>query len=257
MAREELDAPRPRSSRSTSPMFLPRQVHRQRLGVEARAVADLAGHLHVGQEAHLDGAARPGLRRPAQRPSPVLNEKRPGAVAARPRLHACRRTACGWCPRSRCRWPGRSAASCRSASGPPRARGRSAASPCSGRRSPTSRIAPSCDRARRPRGSRGSRAARRAPASTCPSPTRRSRPRAAPAGSARRCPEVVQFRAARPSIAGVPSARSPRRGCSGWRSGAFEEAPGHRLGVRRCSSSASPAPTMCPPRAPGARARGR
>ncbi|CAK9134584.1 unnamed protein product, partial [Ilex paraguariensis] len=28
----------------------------QGLGVEARAVADLAGHLHVGQEAHLDGA---------------------------------------------------------------------------------------------------------------------------------------------------------------------------------------------------------
>src|SRR5260221_8365883 len=27
----------------------------QGLGVEARAVADLAGHLHVGQEAHLDG----------------------------------------------------------------------------------------------------------------------------------------------------------------------------------------------------------
>ena len=29
---------------------------RQRLGVEALAVADVARHLHVGQEAHLDGA---------------------------------------------------------------------------------------------------------------------------------------------------------------------------------------------------------
>ena len=46
-------------------------------------------------------------------------------VAARLAPPACRRTACGSCPRSRCRWPGRSAASCRSASGRPRARGRS------------------------------------------------------------------------------------------------------------------------------------
>ena len=29
-------------------------LHGERLGVEARAVADLADHLHVGQEAHLD-----------------------------------------------------------------------------------------------------------------------------------------------------------------------------------------------------------
>ena len=51
------------------------------------------------------------------------------AEARRPRsrapwLPACRRTACGWCPRSRCRWPGSCAASCRWASGRLRARGR-------------------------------------------------------------------------------------------------------------------------------------
>ena len=34
----------------------------QRLGVEALAVADVAGHLHVGQEAHLDGAQALALR---------------------------------------------------------------------------------------------------------------------------------------------------------------------------------------------------
>jgi hypothetical protein len=52
----------------------------QGLGVEARAVAGLAGHLHIGQKAHLDGAHALAFAA-GQRPAPVLKLKRPGVAA--------------------------------------------------------------------------------------------------------------------------------------------------------------------------------
>ena len=53
------------------PDRLPAHLHRQRLGIEPRSPARLAQHLHVRQEAHLDGldalalarGAAPGIRR--------------------------------------------------------------------------------------------------------------------------------------------------------------------------------------------------
>ncbi len=103
-------------------------AHRQRLGVEALAVADVARHLHVGQEAHLD---RPHALPFAARAAALAGvEARSAPARSRaPSPRASRRTACGSCPRSRCRSPGTSAASCRSASGRPRARGRSSRQP--------------------------------------------------------------------------------------------------------------------------------
>ena len=63
---------------STSPTDLPAHLHRERLGIEARAPARLAQHLHVRQEAHLDGldalalarVAAPGIRAALPRPLP-------------------------------------------------------------------------------------------------------------------------------------------------------------------------------------------
>ena len=113
-------------------MFLLAPGDRQRFGVEAPAVADVAQHLHVRQEAHLDGLhalALAALAAPARR----VEGEAARRVAADARFGGVRRR-CGGCrPRSRCRWPGRSAASCRWASGPLRARGRRARRPCMAR----------------------------------------------------------------------------------------------------------------------------
>ena len=57
-------------------------AHGQRFGVEARAVADLAGHFHIGQKAHGDGAYARALAAGAAALAGVEG-KAPGAVAAR------------------------------------------------------------------------------------------------------------------------------------------------------------------------------
>ncbi len=51
------------------------EAHGERLGIEARAAAGLAGHLDVGQERHLDALDALSLAA-SQRPPAVLNEKR-------------------------------------------------------------------------------------------------------------------------------------------------------------------------------------
>ena len=56
--------------------------HSQRLGVEARAVADLARHLHVGQKAHADGAHALAFARRAAAFAGVEAET-PWAIASR------------------------------------------------------------------------------------------------------------------------------------------------------------------------------
>jgi hypothetical protein len=48
----------------------------QRLPVEARAAALVAGHLHVGQEGSSRWCCRPWPSQPGQRPAPVLKLKR-------------------------------------------------------------------------------------------------------------------------------------------------------------------------------------
>ena len=69
-------------------------AHLERLAVVALALADLAGHVDVGQEVHLDlhePVALAGLAAPA------LDVEREAArlVAAHPRLRACARTGRG------------------------------------------------------------------------------------------------------------------------------------------------------------------
>ena len=168
MRGEEVARRRRRSSRARRRWFAPASG-RQRLGVEARAAARFAGHLHVGQEAHLDPLHPLALARFAAAARGVEREAAARCSrACAPR--SSRRRAGGPSPRSRRRSPGTSAASCRSASGRPRARGRRARR----RRSTRSRAghrSTSCAARRRAR--RGWRGARRARAWTCPSRRRR------------------------------------------------------------------------------------
>ena len=61
------------------------EAHGERLGIEARAAAGLAGHLHVGQEGHLDPLDALSLARLAAPARRVEREAR-GRVAAHARL---------------------------------------------------------------------------------------------------------------------------------------------------------------------------
>ena len=179
---------------------------RQRLGVEALAVADVARHFHVGQEAHLDRAHALAFAARAAALAGVEARSAPAHSRA-PWLRASRRRACGSGPRSRCRWPGRSAASCRSASGRPRARGRSprqpsiALQPVSMPASARAGLAALTTAARCP-------AARRAPASTCRSPT----PGDGDQALQRHADVDVAAGCAGWRRAGEPASRPPRRG---------------------------------------------
>ena len=109
-------------------MLLPAQLDGERLGVEARAAAALARDAHVGQEAHLDllhALALAAFAAPARR----VEREAARVVAAHARLGRVGEQPADRRPRSRRRSRGTSAASCRSASGRPRARGRSPSQP--------------------------------------------------------------------------------------------------------------------------------
>ncbi len=219
-------------------------AHRQRLGVEALAVADVARHLHVGQEAHLDRAhALPFAGRAAALAG--VEARSAPAHSRAPSPRACRRTACGSCPRSRCRSPGRSAASCRSASGRPRARGRSLEPPAVDavyaalpRRSRPARRA-LCDELQV--GSSTSRASVDLPEPLTPvtatrrrSGTRRRLRRLCSEAPCDRRASRVGSRLARAVATCAGSARrTGRRALQRMDQRVREEAAGHRVGLRR------------------------
>ena len=101
---------------------------RQRLGIEALAAAGVAQHLDVRQEAHLDRLH--ALPFAAFAAAARRVERKATRRCSRARAHRSRpQTPCGSRPRSRRTWPGTNAASCRSASGRPRARGRATPQP--------------------------------------------------------------------------------------------------------------------------------
>ena len=102
--------------------------HRERLGVEAPAAAHVAQHLHVGQEAHLDGLHALAFARLAA-PAGGVEGEAAGACSRGCAPRWCRRKCAGSRPRSRCRSQGRSAVSCRWASDRPPARDRGARRP--------------------------------------------------------------------------------------------------------------------------------
>jgi hypothetical protein len=107
---------------STSPMLLPRQVAASVSGLKRAPLQVSQGTFTSGRKAHADGADALAFAAGAAAFAGVEAEAaRPSRARALP---ACRQTACGSCPRSRCRWPGSCAAFCRWASGPPPARGR-------------------------------------------------------------------------------------------------------------------------------------
>ena len=66
-------------------MFLPFEAHRQGLRVVALAAADLAGHVHVGEEVHLDLDHAVAAARLAAATLHVEAES-PGVVAAGARI---------------------------------------------------------------------------------------------------------------------------------------------------------------------------
>ena len=228
---------------STSPMLLPRQLTASVSALKRCAVADVARHLHVGQEAHLDGAhALPFAGRAAAFAGVEAEARR--RVAARLAPPACRRRACGSRPRSRCRWPGRSAASCRSASGRLRARGRSlvAAQPSqpaqAGMRPLALRVAPGLGGALRDRRvhvgqqhvARQRRLAGAADAGDGDQPLQRHVDVERAAGCAATAPRRRQ-----PAIAPAPCASRDRRAarCSGCSSGCARKRPVTESALRR------------------------
>jgi hypothetical protein len=151
-------------------MLLPRQVTASVSGLKR---APWQGRRAPSRRAGSSSrwCACPGLRSRAAALAGVEAEAaRP--VAARAWLPACRQTACGWCPRSRCRWPGSCAAFCRWASGRLPARGRWAASLDRVQPVQAAGVARPCPALCawwRPAPARWP-AARRAPGWTCPSP---------------------------------------------------------------------------------------
>ena len=92
------------------------EVHLERLAVVARAVADLARHVDVGQEVHLDlDRAVAGARLAA---TALDVEREPARAGSRgPSPRSSRRTACACGRRRRCRSPGWTAGCARSGSG--------------------------------------------------------------------------------------------------------------------------------------------
>ena len=166
---------------------------------------------------------------------------------------ACRRRAFGSCPRSRCRWPGRSAASCRSASGRPRARGRSPAQPsirsqpCQFGRAP--RVLMNCRLA-----SSTSRASVDLPEPLTPvTATRRFSGRST-VTSCRLCrvaPRIVSSGLVALSVRSVAAVTGAtlRRGCTGCSSGRASTRPVTESGCDEISA-ALPSATSRPPRLP-------
>ena len=102
---------------STSATVLPLYCDFEGLAVVAFAVADLAVHVHVGQEVHFDLQRAVTVAGLTSAAFDVEREAARGRSRA-PGLRESWRTACGSCPTRRCRWPGWSAACGRSGSGP-------------------------------------------------------------------------------------------------------------------------------------------
>ncbi len=199
----------------------------QRLGVEARAVAGLARHLHVGQEAHLDGAHALAFAGRAAALAGVEAEA-PGRVAARLGLQRVGEQLADGVPEADV--GGRAGARRLADRGlvdfqhavdgleaVERRRSRSTPGACRGRRR---RGRPWCCAAARPPARWP--AARRAPAWTC-------RSRDTPVTATRRLQRHVR--------------RRRRAGCAGWRRGRWSEwsprrrqPPGCAPSRRRCTS---------------------
>ena len=90
----------------------------QRLAVVALAVALFAGHVHVGQEVHLD-LDLPVAAADLAAPALDVEAETAGLVAACARLLRLREQLADHVEQARCRWPGSSAACARSATGRP------------------------------------------------------------------------------------------------------------------------------------------
>ena len=223
-------------------------AHRERLGVEARAVADFARRPCTSGRKLISIVFTPWPSHAVAAPAGGVEREAARGVAAHARFAACRRRAGGSRPRSRRRSPGTSAASCRSASGRPRARARRSPSrrdrAAAGERA---RLAPPrlADELAQVRVQHVARERR-----SCREPdtpvTTTSRPSGMRASTFL---QVVQASRRRPRSPGCRSSTA-RRGCSGCASGCARKRPVSDCGDAHRAPSAVPCATTSPPQLP-------